>query len=129
MKAAGIVTQKYDKKKGLYKGDVIELSPERKVIAAVKDAVKEQSKDGETVCWAEEVTVDEEPHTSSAGEKFFGKYNNQNYNATGKVVIRTLDVKKDKLTPVKNFKFKIQFCDCLDEINQPDLKVDTFTLI
>ena len=128
MKAQGIMKKKYDRKSGLNYGDIIELIPDRKVEEAVKDAVKGISKEGEAVCWAENIEVGSDLHFNSQGEKFFSKYNNNYYKASGKVVIRTLNAKTDKLRPAKTYKFKIEFCDCLDTINQPDLKVKEFSI-
>lgn len=127
MKAKGIVMQKHDKKRNLYRGDVIELSTEEKAVEAVKDAVKGESAPGETVCWAESIVIDSVT-ANSKGEKFHGKYSNATYRASGKVVIRTLDAKRDKLKTSTERSFKLEFCDCLDPLNQPDLKVESFEL-
>ena len=130
MKAQGIVKSKFDKKRGLNYGDIIELEPKAKCIAAVKDAVAASSEKGETVCYAEDVTIDDKDlRFAPQGDQFFGKYNNNSYNVKGTVVIRTLDAKRDVLKTKKEHKFELVFCDCLDEINQPDLKVSTFKLL
>ena len=128
MKVKGVVTQKYDKKRKLHRGDVIELSAEEKVVAVVKDAVAGMSEEGKTVCWAEGVTPDATPTVINAGDKFHGKYSNAKYKATGKVVIRTLNVKTDRVKPVKESSFSVDFCDCLDSLNQPELKVENFEI-
>ena len=129
MKAKGLVNVKYDKKRNLVRGDVIELDNPSKILAAVKDAVGQKlSVDGECQCWPDEITIDENFSVTSKGEMFFGKYNNNHYKATGKVGIRTLNVKTDKLKPVKEHTYDIEFCDHLDALNQPDLKVISFNL-
>lgn len=127
MKVKGIVTQKYDKKRNLYKGDVIELDADAKAVEAVKDAVKLQSVDGETMCWAESVEAGALA-TTPKGDKFHNKYSNSTYRVSGKVVIRTLNLKNDKLQPAKEESFDIVFCDCLDALKQPDLKVEEFKI-
>lgn len=128
MKVKGIVTQKYDKKRNLHRGDVIEFSADEKAILAVKDAVKQSSVLGETQVWAEGIVLDGNLTTSAKGEKFHKKYTNASYKTKGTVVIRTLNVKTNKLKPAVTHKFSIEFCDCLDELNQPELKVDSFEL-
>jgi len=130
MKVAGIVTAKYDKARGLVKGDVIELAVGDKIIEAVKEAVAQSSKSGKTQAWAENVLVTPTSvHSNQKGDKFHGKYSHNHYKASGEVVIRTMDVERDKLLAAKKSKFEISFCDCLDEINQPDIKIDEFKII
>ena len=128
MKVKGIVTQKYDKSRNLHRGDVIELTPEEKAVEAVKSAVSEMSVPGETMCWSEGTDIPGPVSLNANGEKFHGKYTNGTYRVSGKVVIRTLDVKTDRLKPIKESDFDLVFCDCLDALNQPDLKVESFNI-
>ena len=122
--------------KGVYKdkkrkGEPIEYEPAEKVPLAVMDGLIKEAPKGE-VWYAEggpkAISLDETKFQFTPRElKSKKKFANNAYKAEGKVKLRVLD-KKDKLRPVKEKTFKIEFCDCLDSWGQPELKITKFVL-
>jgi len=109
------------------RGQVIEFSPEEKVPLAVKESINALSVVGKKICWAETITVDNLEY-SPIGTKE-SKYTTNSYKASGTVECRTQNTEKNRLYPVKQYKYKIEFVDVTDELGLPDLKIDKFEMI
>lgn len=128
MKVKGIV-RKDDPKRKLKVGDVIELSTSEKGKIAVEEAIKEMNSTKEKNFYMtgsiSEVNCQ---ILGKKGDLFHGKYSNNSYKVDAKVDIRVLDKEKERLKKTMSKKITVHFSDCLDSINQPDLKVDKTSL-
>jgi hypothetical protein len=132
MKIAGVVTERFDKKTGLVKGDAIELTIDKKGEFALKEAVAEKSELGKSTKFVKEFKFLTPVVPTQKGERFFKKYSNNSYTVRGEVVISTIErhpiTKRETLLPDQKKTFVLTFCDCLSELNQPDLKVEKLEL-
>lgn len=123
------------KVKGVYndkqrKGDPVEYTPQEKVPLAVMDAVAKNAAEGivqyveggeKGVSFADlHFVKNEVPHPDKRS------WQNNVYNAKGKVKVRRLKASTDKLFPVVEMEFKIKFRDCCDSNGMPDLKIEEF---
>lgn len=127
MKIKGI-HRKPNRKTGKRAGDVIEYSPEEKIPLAVKEAVINQAPEG---CqWLPcDIAVDKFNFIPLKNKAIEDKrFTSNAYSANGKVYIKTLVHKSDKLFPKKEHSFSIKFEDALDYLGQPDLEVTEFNL-
>ena len=121
MKVKGIVNS------GSKKGSVIELSPDEKVLEAVKEGVT-GTNDLENIHWVEGKIRKLELNTISAGQPLRGLFVNNYYEASGEVSITRSNAVKDKKFPRKPYSFVVVFQDVLDSWGQPDLKIEKFEL-
>jgi len=132
MKIAGVVTSRFDKATGLSKGDAIELPVHKKGEFALKEAVAAMSDLGKSVKFVKSFTFLTPVTPTQKGERFFKKYSNNSYTVRGEVVISTIERhpvnKKETLLPDVKKTFTLTFCDCLSDLNQPDLKVEQIEL-
>ena len=110
---------------GKDKGNPIEFSPAEKFQKAVEKFLNSAAEEGKMYLF-EKAEVKE----STFSKKGLGNngYSDNAYLAKGKVWYKTLDVKSDKLYPVKQSSFEIGFEDCCDEHGMPDLKLNDFKL-
>lgn len=123
MKIAGVAG-------GKNRGDIIELSSEKKIMAAVGMGVNkwaETYKDGQYLAFATNVTIAQ--HTSSPhGNLLKGKWANNHYNAEGTLTLHLRNKAKDCQLEPKAKTYKINFYDGLDPLGLPDVVVDTITI-
>jgi hypothetical protein len=126
MKIKGTIT------KGKDRGRPIEFSPEEKFSLAVKDAVKGKAPKDE-VWWAEDIEVPKKHWVAKKAPDAKRSlkdpnFANNGYSGSGTCFVRRHELKTDKLRPRKKVKFKLEFCDCLDDLGLPDLKIEKFKL-
>lgn len=120
MKIAGV------HKTGKLKGEAIELTPAEKVPIAVKMAAA--SHDENFAISVSDIKLGATRH-SPKGDPLKKKFQHNSYVAEGEGVFAFRRRAGDVLLEPKKKKFKIEFCDCLDNYGMPELKVDKFELI
>lgn len=123
MKIAGVRGGKTNR------GDIIQLSHEKKVEAALKDAVAQWSetyKDGKYMCFLTDVTTPAVT-SSPAGEPLRKMWENNSYRSRGTCTIHFRDRVKNIVRPTKKASYTIVCRDCLDNLGMPDLKLDSYS--
>ena len=112
---------------GKSKGNPIEYAPEEKSPFAVKDAIVAASPEGER-WWSEKVVITKMSFTAKELPTKQKGYASNYYLAEGTVILRRLELAKDRYKRAEEKKFHIEFEDALDEIGMPDLKVTKFDI-
>jgi len=114
-----------DKKR---RGDIIELEPDRKAALAVKEGLASKTPWENILASGTNIVVDKLDF-SPKGDLLKKKYQHNTYKARGTVkVLRRNAVKDIQLEP-KDMRFKVSFCDCLDNQGVPDLTIDSFEVL
>ncbi len=112
-------------KGGKSKGEVVEFSPEEKIVIAVKEAVSKGSKEGE-IAWAESTEVLQKSNFDL--EKSKSGYQSKQYKASGKVIVSAMRAEDSRKWPSKKNSFNIEFKDVTDANGMPDLEIISFKL-
>ena len=123
MKIAGVYGGKTNR------GEIIQLSKEKKVEAALKDAVvlwSEVYKEGKYLCYLTDIKPNS-VHASPSGEPFKKRWENNSYRSRGTCVIHFRDRNKDIIRPSKTASYEIVIKDTLDTMGLPDLKVESYS--
>lgn len=123
MKIAGIAG-------GSNRGEVVELTEEKKILAAVKEGVNkwaENYKDGKYLAFCTEI-VPTDSTSSPHGDPLKGKWANNIYRARGTLKLHLRNKEKDTQLEPRDKKFTILFYDSLDSMGLPDLDVESLTL-
>ncbi len=119
MKIAGV------EKSGKNKGDAIELTPVEKVPLAVKMAAA--AHDENFAISVSSIKLGPTKHTPK-GSPLKKRFQNNSYVSEGEGVFAFRRRTTDTLLEPRKKKFKIEFCDCLDQYGMPELKVEKFSL-
>jgi len=123
MKIAGIAG-------GKNRGDIVELSTDKKVMAGVSAGLinwANEYKDGNYLAFATDIEIsstDESPH----GDPFKGKWANNSYMASGTLKLHLRNKIKDTMLEPKKKAFEIKFYDTLDSMGLPDLMIESLTI-
>lgn len=114
-------------------GEIIEFSAEEKAPLALKDAVAVYPDfDGKHMTYVRNVNL-QNVSSSQKGEPLKGMWQNNLYYANGTAILhrRSLKTQSDGTFPMLqplHVEFEIEFEDVLDNIGQPDLKVNKVLL-
>ena len=122
MKIAGVRGGKTNR------GDIIQLSPERKVEAALKDAVAvwaESYKEGKYLCFITDVKPNS-VSTSPSGPLLRKMWDNNSYRSRGTCIIHFRDKAKNIIRPTKKASFSIVCKDSLDSLGLPDVTFESY---
>jgi len=120
MKIAGV------HKSGSLKGEAIELTAAEKVPLAVKLAAADFNPD--FAISVEEIKLGATQQFKS-GNPLKKKFQNNNYVSEGEGTFMFRRRTTDTVLEPKKRKFKIEFCDCLDQYGTPELKVTKFEVL
>jgi hypothetical protein len=119
MRIAGVTT-------GRNRGDVIELTPEAKVPAAVGLAAATCDQLAAFAVTTDSIKVLTVTHQKE-GDKLRKLWENSRYKATGTAQFWFRDRVKDIVHQPRAAEWAIEFIDCLDAWGMPELKIVSFT--
>jgi len=122
MKIEGVAGAKHPT---LQRGDVIELSPEKKLMAVAQEEFVKTSPAGQKYLPLSATVTDVQVIRGRSGEGIKNPDPNQ-YKGVVSIRYKTLVLKNDRLYPESQADIKIHFQDAKDDIGQPDLKILTF---
>lgn len=123
MKIAGIAG-------GKNRGDVIELSTNKKILVGVSSGLIDwanEYKDGKYLAFATDIEIssqEESPH----GDLLKSRWANNTYIARGTLKLHLRNKLKDTMLEPKNRAFEIKFYDTLDSMGLPDLRVESLII-
>ena len=123
MKIAGVRGGKTNR------GDIIQLAPEKKVEAALKDAVALWSntyEEGKYLCFLTDVSP-LSVSSSPSGELLKKVWENNSYRSRGTCTIHFRDRAKDIVKKPKKASYTIVCKDSLDPVGLPDVSVESYT--
>jgi len=123
MKIAGVAG-------GRNRGEIIELSEEKKIFAAVGVGIiqwAEQYKDGKYLAFISEPTISSSS-SSPHGNPLKKKWTNNVYRAKGTLKLHLRNKASDTLLEPKTKSFEIEFYDSLDSLGMPDVRVEKITI-
>lgn len=123
MRFKGVVT-----KKGKERGDVIEYSPEEKVRVALAVAITKYP-DFEAYLVNPAKVVIEQLQTSKKGDPLKKLWQNNFYEASGRIEVARRHKEKDKILRPVPYQFTIKVQDCLCNNGLPDLDTVSIDLV
>jgi len=123
MKIAGIAG-------GRNRGEIIELSEEKKIFAAVKVGIikwAEEYKGGKYLAFVTSMDISSSS-SSPHGDLLKRKWANNVYRAKGTLKLHLRNKVSDTLLEPKAKSFEIEFYDSLDSLGMPDVRVEKITI-
>ena len=111
------------------RGDIIQLTPEKKVEAALKDAVvlwADTYKEGKYICFLTDINLNS-VSSSPAGDPLKKVWENNSYRSRGTCTIHFRDKLKDIIRPSLKASYTIVCKDALDPLGLPDISVESYT--
>ncbi len=120
MRIAGVAG---DKHPTLRKGDAIELTVEKKLLAMATEVLVQYSAKGFTNIPISSKVIGDVKVLE--GRKDIKNPEPNQYIGTVEIVYKVLNLQKDKLFQEKKAKIKVQFQDSKDELGMPDLECMT----
>ena len=115
-------------KKGQNRGDVVEFSPEEKVRVALGLALTKHPEFDGFLVTPSKVTLSGNVLTSKKGDPLKRLWQNNVYEASGRVEVSRRDMAKDKLLRPTPYDFVIKVEDCLCHNGLPDLETTSIEL-
>lgn len=122
MRFKGVVT-----KKGRNRGDVIEYQPDEKVKVAIGVAITKHEAFNEMLVFPKKTEV-KNLLTSAKGGLLKKMWQNNSYEASGRIEIARRHKEKDRVLRPLTFDFTIKLEDCLCPNGLPDLKTVEMSL-
>lgn len=123
MRFKGVVT-----KKGPARGDIIEYSPEEKVRVALGVAITTREEFSELLVHPAKIEV-KNLNFAAKGDPLKRMWQNNAYEATGRVEIGRRHKAKDRTLRPASFDFSIKVEDCLCHNGLPDIKTTELNLV
>jgi hypothetical protein len=123
MRFKGVVT-----KKGTARGDVIEYSPDEKVRVALGVAITAEAQFSDLLVHPAKIEV-KNLHFTAKGDPLKRLWQNNSYEATGRIDVARRDKAKDRILRPATYDFTIKVEDCLCSNGLPDLKTTELKLV
>lgn len=108
-------------KKGQNRGDVVEYSPEEKIRVALGIALTKHPEFEGYLVTPSKVTLNGNVQTSKKGDPLKRLWQNNHYEASGRVEVSRRDMARDRLLRPVPYDFAIKVEDCLCHNGLPDL--------
>ena len=122
MRFKGVVT-----KKGPNRGDVIEYSPEEKVRVALGIGITQHKEFEELLVYPSKIEI-QNVRADTKGDLLKKMWQNNSYEATGKIEVARRHKGRDRILRPKIFSFSIKLEDKLCQNGLPDVKTSELVL-